>query len=42
MVAFSSLPLLVTMTTEYSRPATSELKEHSGGEELDTASVWTV
>lgn len=42
VVAFSRLPLLVTMTTEYSRPATSELKEHSGGEERDTASVWTV
>ena len=42
MVAFCRPPLLVMMTTVYSRPATSELKEHSGGEERDTASVWTV
>lgn len=42
VVAFSRLPLLVTMTTEYSLPATSELKEHSDGEKRDTASVWTV
>lgn len=40
-VVFSKLPLLVTMTTEYRRPATSELKEHSGGEELDTARMCT-
>lgn len=39
VVEFSRLPLLAAMATEYRRPATSELKEHSGAEERDTANV---
>lgn len=39
---FSKSPLRVTMTTEYSCPGTSELKEHSGGEERDTGSMWMI